>query len=458
MSNQLGTKLRKELEEKNAKRSELLSKDALAAEELKELETLNSDCKSIVDQLTVINGAEADSKAQEELLKSAPTDSTFQHNGTTRAGETTIETEIKNGTKSVRLLDQTGEGLISEALAKKLSENSYLVSFRSYARKGLHGMDSFDRKNLEEGLDPQGGYFVPPEFLDRVVQRTMSPTRLQGRVTQLQTSRDRISMPRLKYVDGTNLDIYTTGFRNTWTGENPASSTQHRVNDSDLFGRTTIDVYTSMMSSVITKDMAEDSDFPVLSYVADKLSETVTIVRDQVIVQGTGVDQPSGILLNPGGQNMPRVILSGVANSLNADTIRGFPFDLPEQYINENTCWVMNRHNAGKFISLLKDAENRYMFARGSQDDKLANAHPDTLDGYPICYSAFMPNIGDGAFPIVFGDLSGYFMVNRVGLSVMFYHDSAYDQLNQIGIGARVRFGGKVVEEFKMNILKSDDA
>lgn len=446
----------KELEAKNTERSELLAKDNLASEDVQKLNTLNEECQALTKDLQTLQAAI--NGVKQHQVENPDADKAFKHLGTTPSGKTVLDMQSKGGERTAVLEDQTGFGLLSEKQSKVLREDSYLNAFEAYARKGLGRMDGIDRKNLEEGLDPQGGYFIPPDYVDRLIQRTISPTRVHGRVTMLNTGRDRITMPKINYNDGTGLDIYSTGFRVTWTGENPSSSTVHRVTDTDLFGRVEIDVYTAMMSSVITKDMAEDSSFPILSWVADKMGETVMILYDNMILNGDGITQPYGILTNPGGSKQPEVVLSGVANSLDADAIRGFPFKLPEQYINESTCWVMNRADCGRTISLLKDGENRYLWARGSMDDKLANAVLDSLDGYPVVYSAFMPNIGDGAYPIIFGDLRGFYLVNRIGLSVTFYHDSNYDQLNQIGVGGRVRFGGRVVEEYRMKIMKSDNA
>ncbi len=456
------TNARNEYTRLSKERDDLMTKGltaTLTKEEWTQLGTLNDQCDEAEAQVQIaLKSIDSSNKTQTFMTNAQPEAEVvvtgMTHN---RGDETTIDLQTK------QVIDQGGFGLVSEAQWKKLSAPAYMDAFNamirlSYETKGNphRKMDNLQIKALEEGLDPQGGYLIPPQYILRLISRLPAPTRVQSKVMTWTTGKDKITMPRLNYSEST--ETFTTPFRVTWTGENPASSTVHRVNDTDLFGMMTIDVYTAMLSGVLTKDMVEDTDFPILSWIADKFGETIMLLRDEMILNGSGINQPYGMTLNPDGTGQLTSVLSGTANNISADAIRGMPYEVAEQYINDNTCWVMNRKSAGKTIALFKDGENRYMWANGSYDDKLAQRGPDTLDGYPVAYSTFMPNVGNGAYPIIFGDLAGYYLVNRVGLAITFYHDSAYDQLNQIGIGGRLRFGGKLAEPWRMRLLKSDDA
>ena len=56
----------------------------------------------------------------------------------------------------------------------------------------------------------------------------------------------------------------------------------------------------------------------------------------------------------------------------------------------------------------LKDADGNYIW----------NHNTDTIFGKPVYVSEFMPNIESGKKPIVFGDFSYYWIVNRSGILV----------------------------------------
>src|SRR6185312_15848663 len=107
---------------------------------------------------------------------------------------------------------------------------------------------------------------VPDDILSRIVAKEPTPTSVQGRVTQMQTGRDAVSMPKVNYSTD---DLYTTGIRVTWTGEVPASSTTMRVTE-PVWGQIRIPVYTAMMSMPLGNDAIEDALFPVVSWITGK--------------------------------------------------------------------------------------------------------------------------------------------------------------------------------------------
>lgn len=464
MKNPLLILKRQEFEALHKKRDELLAKEQMTDEETLSLKDINDKCAGLIEQIKALQDAANDHETHNALLNSPmlklhtgnpdgegepEKKDGVEHLGFQKAGHVVLDQKTR------QVLYEEGAGCWDEKKWGALFETDYKSAWLKLvqAKGDVHRLSGPEVKALEEGLDPQGGYLVPPEVLARLLSKRPAPTRLAGRVTDIVTGRDKVMMPKVKYATD---DIFTTPFRVTWTGENPASDTAHRVDDADLFGQIEIPVYTAMMSGVLTNDLIEDSVVNALNWMGDKLAETEMLTRDQMILTGSGVGQPLGIITNPGGVGQPAVIQSGVANDINADAIRGFPFNLPEQYLPD-AVWVFNRASTGKKIALLADANGRYLFTRGIATDGLVNGFEERLDGYPIVYSAFADDIGDGKHPIVFGDLGGYFMARRVGLSIQFLRER-YAERNQVGIVARVRYGGKVAEEWRMKILKSDNA
>ena len=176
------------------------------------------------------------------------------------AGETTIENyETPRGT-GIKMLEQYGEGIMSQHALQATGSDDYRSAFKTYLRRGREGLKESALKTLQEGIDTEGGFIVPQDVLDRIIVKDPTPTRVAGKVTQLQTSRDTLTIPRVNY---TTDDLYTTGIRVTWTGEIPSSSTVMRVTD-PVFGQSKIPVYTAMLSIPITNDMIEDSAFPLV--------------------------------------------------------------------------------------------------------------------------------------------------------------------------------------------------
>lgn len=347
------------------------------------------------------------------------------------------------------VLAEDDEGMWTDSQFKATRSKEYKASFRNYTRRGFAGISDAERKVLSEGSDQAGGFLVPEEMLNRIIQRQAAPTRLPGLVETINVSRDSVMIPKVNYATD---DIYTTGIRVTWTGEIPSSSTVHRVTE-PVFGATRIPVYTAMLSLPLTNDLVEDSIFPLVSWAAGKFAETNDLVREDKILNGTGIGQPSGILLNPGGTDQPAVVNTGSAATYTADGLIDLAYAVPEQY-EDNLRFVFNKTSSAKTISKLKDSANRYLWGMGEQDSGLmAPAIRRNLLGYPVTFSAFMPNIGANTYPAIFGDLKGYMQVNRVGFSVQVLRE-LYAETNQIVLLGRVRFGGAPIEPWRMKIQK----
>lgn len=436
-----------------------LSAKSATAEEITEFEGITGEIKSLSDDHTKQIGLELLETQNEAALKELqekPVDQMIftgadgkQYTaGFAPAGQSVVGRETAES-KDLSVVYEEGALGLSQKQMEAISTKDYKMAFRKYLRsKRESDMSSAEMKTLSEGTDTAGGFLVPDDIQSRVIQRAPTPTRVAGFVSRLQTSRDRVVFPKVNYSAD---DIYTTGIRIKWTGEVPSSATTHRVTD-PLFAQVGIPIHTAMLSMPVTNDMVEDSAFPIVQWSADKFRETIDLLYDNMVLNGSGQGQPAGILLNPGGADQPAVVVSGDANLLKADGLINLAYSLPEQY-DENARFVFNKTNAGNAIALLKDNNLRYLFARGITDDGLAMGRPTMLLGYPFAYSGFMPNVTANGFPIIFGDFRGYFLVERIGFSIQVLRE-IYAETNQQLLLGRVRLGGQVAEEFRMKIQK----
>lgn len=405
--------------------------------------SLLADCESLKAQIDDLNATIRSLDANQSF-----TTVTLPHAAgaihTSSAGEDIV---------TDRGIEHDGEGVISRKQWEHVNSAGYkrALNLVVRARGDVNALDRVDYKTLTEGTDTQGGYLVPDEYVPTLIHKAPAPTRVNGLVERIPCSGSRLTMPRVVYSAD---DIYATGIRVTLTGETPSGGSAHRVTD-PVFGTISINIGTWMLSMPITNDLIEDAAVPLLNWASGQFNDTIGLLFDNQIINGTGVGaNPHGILKNPGGTDEPAVYLSSTANNLDADQIRGLPFRLPEQYINDNTRWVMNRASAGRTVATFKTSANDYLWKRGEQ---LADGAPDTLDGYGIVYSAFCPNVGDEQYPVIFGDLRGYKLAVRTAFSIRVLEER-YAEENTVVMLGRVRFGGVVAEPFRMVIAKSDNA
>jgi HK97 family phage major capsid protein len=354
---------------------------------------------------------------------------------------------------TVKSLETVGHGTYGMKTWQAIQQSSYIKAFAEYLRRG-DKMSATAFKDLQEGVDPQGGFWAPPQVIARIVTRMATPTRLGGRVTTITANGSSIMMPKNNYFDSNEL--YSTGFRVTYTGENPGADGTTKVSDDKLFGETKVDIFTAMMSTQIPREFAEDAGVDVLGWVVGKLNETVDLETDYSILFGTGAGRPLGIIPALGtfgvGDSI-RIVNSGDANLLTPDGLIALIYSIPEQYINDACASVMNRTNTAMKLRQLKDTAGRYLFGTGYDQSGLADERNPKLVGYDNIFSGFMPNIAANAFPVIFGDWTGYYHAVRLGLSVQVLQEK-YAEQGRIGIVARFRHGGRPVEPWKLSAQK----
>lgn len=92
--------------------------------------------------------------------------------------------------------------------------------------------------------------------------------------------------------------------------------------------------------------------------------------------------------------------------SITFDNISELFLSVKARY-RKNGVWIMNDDTA-LALRKLKDADGNYIW----------NHNTDIIFGKPVYVSEFMPNIESGKKPIVFGDFSYYWIVNRSGILV----------------------------------------
>ncbi len=357
-------------------------------------------------------------------------------------------------------VSEAGPGTFGEQKWELLNSFEYKKDWALYLRKGQRMID-LCQKTLFEGQDDQGGVFSPAEFYARIISRLPAPTSLRGLVTTLTTGRDMLLMPRTQYSAD---DIYSTAFRVNWTGESPADGTgaQAAVDDTKLTGNVEIPVHTAMLNGSFTKNIFEDSAFPIQSWLEGKFQEAVDICYEDMILNGSGIGQPSGILLGAASgnngtttnPNMPEVVLSSTSGNIDYGQLIDLQTAVAPQY-ERNSRWVMNKKSTYRALNKLVDLQNRPIFTDGYNDSGLVGARGKIMLGDPITLSQLMPSIvSTTSFPIIYGDLMGHYLAQRIGFSLQVL-DQTKAKINQIELVGRLRFGGKTIEGWRLKIGKA---
>lgn len=328
----------------------------------------------------------------------------------------------------------------------------YADAFEAYLRKGREAMGPNDRKTLSEGVDSAGGFLVPEDMQTSILKKVATIAAIRARARVITTSRDLVKWPKVNY---TTDDKYTSGVRLSWTGETPASSTVHRATE-PVFGEEQIPVNTAMASMPLTNDLLEDAAFDVFGLASELMGEAFALGEDNVFINGVGAGQPQGILSHSSASTVyssagGMYVKTASAAALTAGGLIDLETRLPAQY-ERNAVWLMNKATHGA-ARKLADTANQYIYPLTT--GPLVGPIPTMLMNYPVVKDEFMPDVAANAFPIIFGDLSGYLVVDRVGLSIQVLRE-LYAETNIALVLARKRVGGQLVESYRLRTHKCE--
>lgn len=301
------------------------------------------------------------------------------------------------------------------------------------------------KSTMVEGIGDLGGYAVPVDFQTMVIERLMGMTVVRGRAFQMQTSRDKVQIPRSTGGDSQ----YSSAVRVTWVEETPTAGTA----DTNLtLGQEEIDVYTMMAETSLSRNLLEDSAFNLQAYLGQKFAEASAINEDNKFLIGDGVDGPKGILPGQSNVNSFTEVASGDASEITYDGIIGLAFALDSQY-KQNAVYIGAKNTWAAVAKLREgDGTGQYLWRRDFGNYK--DGQPATIEGHTVLMQEALPSVAAGNYPLVFGDLNGYTIVDRVGMTIERYLDSSTAQKNQVLYVMRRRLGGQPTESWRFAVMK----
>ena len=356
---------------------------------------------------------------------------------------------------------------VGDARLKALKSGAYKDAFIAKLRAdaGVSGaLKSSHMKVLNESVGTSGELWVPPDYRQELIKKQATIAAIRPNAYSFTTGSDVASFPKVTY---TTDDKYTSGARFSWVGALMSSDQSEATNP--IAGRENIPVHTALLAIFLTRSQMEDNSFDLLGYLSLIMAEAYTLGEEDVFINGTGVGQPQGILNHPQAATATAsggmLVLSGTASGVawgqgTAGTavttgMIGTEAALPPQY-DDAAKWVANKatYNA---LRALSDSQLRPLWNVNDQWPNMANGNSASILGHPILKSQFMPDIASTATPVLLGDLSGYYIADRVGLSVEV--DNSIRRLkDEVVIVARKRVGGQLVHYWKTKLMKSNNA
>lgn len=393
-------------------------------------------------------GNGAHNQGQEQEQKPATGDATMKALYTMRFGDdnavkTAVLTDLIGANYQQRIWDQTatfakylrgGESALDRAEYNVLK--SQIFAFEDIAAMIQNGFDVKTIKTtMVEAQGTLGGFAVPTTMQSAILQRLPGMTAIRGggaTVVNLTTGNSTEFME----VTGGN-DRYVSGLRGAW-----GSETQSPTEKNFTLGQKTVnaDVYTYKV--VMSQSLVEDAS-NLVSILQNLAATTLAVDEDDAFTIGDGVGKPQGLL--PGSANLHSFteVVTGSAAAVTANGIKALKRGIPIQY-RSTAIFLANSDTYGD-IETLVDGNGQYLFPDLTDTDRLLNRR--------ALESESMPDVAANAFPILFGNMAGYAIVERSGMTVARYQD-AYTGINTVQYHFRRRVGGRVIEPWQFCLQK----
>ena len=152
----------------------------------------------------------------------------------------------------------------------------------------------------------------------------------------------------------------------------------------------------------VSNELVADAGFDLEGAIAADLGREFGKVEEEACITGGGAGCPYGVL-HPTEGAEPGVTATG---ALGFDEVKALHFVLGAEY-RRNAVWLMSDETA-LHLRTLKDDAGRYLWRDTD----------DTIFGRPVYTSPYMPGATSGKSPILFGDFSFYWLMERGGIAL----------------------------------------
>lgn len=325
-----------------------------------------------------------------------------------------LATEYKQLKDAVATL----QGKAAMTPSGKNAPSEEVKAFAEYARKGVNNTI----------VGPQGGFLVPKPIHNQIMLLATEDNFIRQNATILTTNAGSLDIP---YEDDSDTVDFIGELETKPQSEAPFKNVHINIHDLNR-------------EVPVTKQLIEDSAFDVEGFIISHIAKKVANAEENTFLNGESPKQPEGILR----ANLPNV---SAGDEIKVDDLVDMRMQdgVSKSSVLNKSKYLMNPATF-QYLTKMKDANDRpFNLPIG---DKFVPA----LHGYPIGVSHAMPVMGNGNKSVVFGDFSGYVILDRAaGIEI---------QRNPYRVGGQVifefwhRVGGAVGDASKLVTLSQGGA
>lgn len=272
---------------------------------------------------------------------------------------------------------------------------------------------------LQEGIDANGGYLVPEEYDNRLIDTLNEENIMRKLGTVIRTSGEH------------KINIAETKPAAAWIDEGGALQFSDAT-----FGQTSMDAHKLHVAIKVTEELLYDSAFNLENYIITQFGKALANAEEDAFLNGDGKNKPLGLFAETGGGTV-----SDTVTAISSDDVIKLIYSLGRPY-RKSASFIMNDKTIAG-LRLLKDNNGQYLWQPSYQAGE-----PDKILGYNIHTSAYAP-----VDKIAFGDYS-YYNIGDRGTRSFAELRELFAGNGMIGFVAKERVDGKLLLPKAVQILK----
>ena len=310
-----------------------------------------------------------------------------------------------------------------EKVKKGRASDQYAKDMLTAMRTNFHQVSDI----LQEGVDADGGYLVPEEWDNRLIDVLNEENIMRGLATHITTSGEH------------KINIAGAKPTAAWIEEGGAL----QFTDAK-FGQKIMDAHKLHVAVKVTEELLYDSMFDLASYITTQFGIAIANAEEDAFLNGDGKGKPTGLFDETNGGTVAKTL---IGTKLGTDDVLDLVYALKRPY-RKKASFIMNDQTLAA-LRKLKDNNGAYIWQPSYQAGE-----PDRLLGYAVHTSAFAPELAAGKPVMAFGDYSYYNIGDRGSRSMQELRE-LFAGNGMIGYVAKERVDGLLVLPEAVQIMKA---
>lgn len=277
---------------------------------------------------------------------------------------------------------------------------------------------------LKEGSDGAGGYLVPDEYDDKLVEGLKEHNILRSIAHTIPTTHD------------LHIPVVLSNTTAQWVNEN----TQYPDTEAS-FGQTVISAHKVAISVLVSDELLEDSGIDLEDFIRKESSSAIGDAEEEAFFRGDGVGKPTGLI-----SQVSVGAVSEEVGKICIDDVLDLIYSVRSTY-RDKSVLVMSEE-AFSELHKTKYANGRYIWNPNYDEDGY-----ETFSGYRVYTTKNLDGIESGNIPVLFGCFD-YFWIGDRGKRVMKRLVERYADHGQVAYISSERVDAKLVLPEAIKSLK----